>query len=263
MEKVNISGVPETMLQTVYARSVHSKKTEHKFYDKKAVEIVAQLDYDFSNAEKDAAMSNGVIARTILLDRMVGDFINRNPNATIVNIACGLDTRFYRVDNGKIHWYNIDLPETIDLRRKFLDEDGRVSMISCSAMNEKWADKIENPKDKTLVIIEGLTMYLNENDVHQILSIIDRRFKNVEIIMETMNPFVVKHIKEKSIKATKAKFTWGLKSGKDLKTIAPNFNWVKDISLTDGMKELYPIYKFLSLLSPIRNMANKLVVLRK
>lgn len=105
MEKVNIQGVPETMLQTLFARAAHSQKKGHRFYDGKAIEMVQQLDYDFSKAEKDTAMSSGVIARTILLDRMVGDFIRNNPDAVVVNLACGLDTRVYRLDNGRIRWY--------------------------------------------------------------------------------------------------------------------------------------------------------------
>ena len=102
MEKVKIHGVPETMLQTLFARAAHSQKKEHKFYDAKAIEIVKQLDYDFSKAEKDAAMSSGVIARTILLDQMVGAFLEEHPDATVVNIACGLDTRVYRLDNDRL-----------------------------------------------------------------------------------------------------------------------------------------------------------------
>ena len=117
MEKVKIHGVPETMMQTLFARAAHSQKKEHKFYDAKAIEIVKQLDYDFSKAEKDAAMSSGVIARTILLDQMVGAFLEEHPDATVVNIACGLDTRVYRLDNGQVRWYNLDLPEVIDIRQ--------------------------------------------------------------------------------------------------------------------------------------------------
>ena len=118
MEKVKIHGVPETMMQTLFARAAHSQKKEHKFYDAKAIEIVKQLDYDFSKAEKDAAMSSGVIARTILLDQMVGAFLEEHPDATVVNIACGLDTRVYRLDNGQVRWYNLDLPETIAIRNQ-------------------------------------------------------------------------------------------------------------------------------------------------
>lgn len=66
-----------------------------------------KIDYDFSSAEEDSTMSNGVIARTLVFDELVEDFIDRNPDCTIVNIACGLDTRFYRMDNGKLRWYNL------------------------------------------------------------------------------------------------------------------------------------------------------------
>ena len=263
MEKVNIQGVPETMLQTLFARAAYSQKTEHKFYDKKAIEIVKQLDYDFSKAEKDVVMSSGVIARTILLDRLVGAFLEENPDAAVVNIACGLDTRVYRLDNGQVRWYNLDLPDVIDIRRCFLDEQGRISMIAKSAMDESWASEIENPTGRVLVVIEGLVMYLTEMDVRKILSIICRRFEHVEIIMETMNPFIMRHMKEKSIEASKARFTWGLKSGRELEHMVPELTWIKDVSLVEGMKELYPIYQVLGRIRTVRNFSNKLVILRK
>lgn len=263
MEKISMQGVPETMLQTLYARAAYSGKPKHKFYDAKAVEIVSKLDYDFSKAAQDSMMSSGVIARTILLDRMVKAFVGENPDGTVINIACGLDTRFYRVDNGSIRWYNIDLPETIDVRRRFLNEQGRVSMIACSAMDSAWAERIEQGKGKTLIVIEGLTMYLRESDVKQMLSVITRKFSEAEIIMETMSPWVVKHMKEKSIEATKAKFTWGVKSGRELKAIAPELIWVQDVSLIEGMKELYPMYKLLGKIPAVRNISNKLVILKK
>lgn len=263
MEKVDIQGVPETMLQTLFARAAHSRKPQHKFYDEKAIEIVERLDYDFSKAERDPAMSSGVVARTILLDRMVGAFLRQNPEAAVVNIACGLDTRFYRLDNGQVRWYNLDLPEVIDVRRRFLEERGRVSVIACSAMDESWAAQIEEAREKTLVVIEGLSMYLSEADVRKILSIICGRFENAEIIMEIMNPFVMRHMKEKSIEASKARFTWGLSSGKELEKLAPELTWIEDVSLVEGMKELYPVYKVLGGIRPIRELSNKLAVLEK
>lgn len=263
MEKVNIQGVPETMLQTLFARAAHSRKKEHKFYDKKAIEMVKQLDYDFSRAEKDTAMSSGVIARTILLDRMVGTFLEENPDATVVNIACGLDTRVYRLDNGQVRWYNLDLPEVIEIRQRFLDEQGRISMIAKSAMDESWAAEIEDPTGKVLVVIEGLVMYLTETDVRKILSIICSRFEHAEIIMETMNPFIMRHMKEKSIEASKARFTWGLKTGRNLEGMVPGLRWIKDVSLVEGMRELYPVYQVLGRIQPVRNISNKLVILRK
>lgn len=258
-----LNGVTETMLQSFYARAQYSLKKDHKIYDAKAVEIVQKLDYDFTLADRDAVMGTGVIARTILLDRLVQAFVQKNPSGTVVNIACGLDTRFYRMDNGTIRWYNLDLPETIAVRRSLFDEEGRVSMIAKSAMDETWPDEIEQKNGPTLFILEGLVMYLSEKDVRQILSIIDRNFPQAEVIMEVMSPWIVKHMKEKSIEATAAKFTWGLRSGRELAAMAPSFAWRGDVSLVEGMKVLYPIYHLFGWIPAVRNISNKLVLLEK
>ena len=91
-EKVNLTGVPETMLQTIYARAKESR-SHGAICDKKAEEIVGRLDYDFSLADKDNAMHSGVIARTIVLDRLTTAWLTAHPDSVVVNIACGLDTR--------------------------------------------------------------------------------------------------------------------------------------------------------------------------
>ena len=75
-EKITLSGVPETMLQTLYARAKESR-TRGAIRDQKAEELVSRLDYDFTLADRDKAMHSGVIARTIVLDRLVGDFPGR------------------------------------------------------------------------------------------------------------------------------------------------------------------------------------------
>ena len=95
-DKITLSGVPETMLQTLYARAKESKG-RGAICDRKAEELIGRLDYDFSLADKDAAMHSGVIARTIVLDRLAGAWLAANAGATVVNIACGLDTRCYRL----------------------------------------------------------------------------------------------------------------------------------------------------------------------
>lgn len=262
-EAISISGVPETMLQTMYARAAYSQKPGHRFYDGKAIEIAKALNYDFSKAEKDAAMSSGVLARTILRDRMVRQFVDEHPSGTVVNIACGLDTRFYRVDNGVIRWYDLDLPETIAVRRRFLSETDRVTMIACSAMDPVWAERIAADKENVLMVIEGLSMYLTQKDVGQILGIIAARFPRVRVILEFMDPWVVGHVKEKSIEATQAKFTWGAKSGREIAALCPTLRWVEDVSLVEGMKELYPVYRLIGKIGLLRNLSNKLAILER
>ena len=259
-EKIKLSGVPETMLQTVYARAKESRG-RGAIHDKKAEEIVGKLDYDFSLADKDTAMRSGVIARTIVLDRLTNAWLAENSNAVVVNIACGLDTRCYRMQ-GYSHWYNLDLPQTIAVREKIMTESGLISQISMSAM-ENWGDKITETNTHALIIIEGLSMYLTEAEVKQIFSVISKRFEKVTVFVEIMNPTVVKRFKEKSIEGSKAKFTWGIKNGKALAELLPDFRFVEEHSLTEGMAAFIPIYKLLGKIPFVSNISNKIVVLEK
>lgn len=259
-EKITLSGVPETMLQTVYARA-KEPKTRGAITDNKAVELIDRLDYDFSMADKDAAMHSGVIARTIVLDKLVKSYLASHGGAVVVNIACGLDTRCYRME-GYAHWYNLDLPETIAVREKLLPETGTISQIAMSAMDD-WGGEIAKQGAPVLVIIEGLTMYLSKADVQRIFEVIAGRFGSVTVFVETMNPMVVKSFKEKSIEGSNAKFTWGVKNGAALVKLLPGFRFKEEHSLTEGMAQFVPVYKLLDKLPAIRNISNKIVVLEK
>ena len=209
-EKPKLSGVPETMLQTVYARAKETK-TRGAIKDTKAVEIIDKINYDFSLADKDSAMHSGVVARTIVLDKLANKYLAKSKGAVVVNIACGLDIRCYRM-NGYTHWYNLDLPETIAVREKLLHESGEISQIAMSAMDD-WSGEITEHDAPAIVIIEGLTMYLSEKDVKEIFDVINKRFEHVTVLVETMSPTMVKRMKEKSIEGSHAKFTWGVKNG--------------------------------------------------
>ncbi len=259
-EKVTLSGVPETMLQTVYARARESA-TRGAITDKKAEEIIGKLHYDFSLAEKDTAMRSGVIARTIVLDKLVNAFLAAHPGAIVVNIACGLDTRCYRMA-GFSHWYNLDLPETITVRKKLLPESGAISQIALSAMDD-WGGQIAESGAPALIVIEGLTMYLTQADVQRIFAVIARRFSRATVLVETMNPMVVKRFKEKSIDGSHAKFTWGVKDGRALASLLPGFRFVEEHGLTEGMAVFVPIYKVLDKLPAVRSISNRIVVLER
>ena len=237
-EKIKLSGVPETMLQTIYARAKESRG-RGAIHDAKAEEIIEKLDYDFSLADKDTAMRSGVIARTIVLDRMTKEWLASHPGAVVVNIACGLDTRCYRM-SGYAHWYNLDLPETMAVREKLLPESGTISQIAMSAM-EDWGSKISEQNVPVLIVIEGLTMYLNAKDVQQIFAVISNRFPKATVFVETMNPMIVKRFKEKSIEGSHAKFTWGVKNGVALAALLPDFRFVEEHSLCEGMAVFAPV----------------------
>lgn len=265
MEKIKptLNGAAETMLQSFYARAKYSQKKNHKFYDAKAIELVEKIDYDFASAEKDSTMSNGVIARTIVFDELVRDFIKENPNGTVVNIACGLDTRFYRMDNGKITWYNLDLPETIEIRDQIYGEHGRVSTIGASVLDETWPGKVTQ-RGKMLFIIEGLSMYFTAEENAQMLAIIHNYFDNATVMMECLAKKWVHQEKiEESIEKTGAKFLFGADCFADLGDVASGFRKVKDDDITRGMTTIIPILKPFRKLPMIHKMTQKILIFEK
>ena len=154
------------------------------------------------------------------------------------------------------------VPETMAVRARLLPENGTISQIAMSAM-EDWGGEIKESDAPVLVIIEGLTMYLSEADVRQIFVVIAGRFARAEVFVEVMNPMIVKRFREKSIEGSHAKFTWGVKNGKALAELLPDFRFMEEHSLTEGMAVFAPIYKLLDKLPTVRNISNKIIVLEK
>ena len=83
------------------------------------------------------------------------------------------------------------------------------------------------------------------------------------VFVETMNPAMAKRFKEKSIQGSKAKFTWGIKNGRALAALLPDFRYVEDHCLTEGMAAFVPVYKLLDKVGFIRNISNRIVVLER
>ena len=261
--KPTINGSAETMLQSFYARAQYSKRKNHKFYDAKAVELVDKIDYDFSAAAKDSAMGKGVIARTIVFDELVKNYIEKNPGCTVVNIACGLDTRFYRMDNGKITWYNLDLPETIAIRNQIFEESGRVSTIGISALDSAWPKEVK-VRGKMLFIIEGLSMYLTAEENGKILKVIKDNFDNAYILMECLaKTWIKKEGIEKSIQQTGSKFVFGADHFEDLGNMTKGYHKIKDDNILRGMELFSSAYKLFSLLPIAKNVSQKILIFEK
>ena len=263
-EEINLTGVNETMLVPLYARAIESKKNNPEFIDKTAINVMGQLDYDFKKRFKTSTNKMnfwGCSARTVILDQQTKKYIAKNPNSTIINLACGLDDRFSRVDNGQIKWYNIDFENIIQLREKLIDKNERVTNIASSALDFQWIDKIEN-KENVLIIAEGFLMYLDEKEVKELFNKISKHFKNVELLLEFMTQWMVKNQKvHDTTRTTGAVFKWGLTKSEDFEKLCPNYNLLAEYNLTDQMKK-YSL--FVKIISPfLRSRNNRIVKFEK
>jgi O-methyltransferase involved in polyketide biosynthesis len=137
----NLDGVSKTLLMTLYARARESQRPDAIFKDDKAVAMVAQLDCDFSRLRMHRHDEIAIIMRMNRFDHHARKFMTENPDAVVVHIGCGLDTRFERVDNGWVEWFDLDMPDVMELRRKLTcTESERYHMLSGSVFDEAWMD---------------------------------------------------------------------------------------------------------------------------
>jgi O-methyltransferase involved in polyketide biosynthesis len=210
------NSVSMTLFIPLCPKAMETTRPNPMIVDKKAVEIVKQIDMDYSAFIKKRTY-HAAIVRTHIIDKCVTDFLNANPDGTIINLGCGLDTRISRIDNGKLHWFDVDLPDVIDLRRKFFSESDRIKFISKSVLDFSWIDDIKHQtSDKVLIIAEGLLCYFTEDEVKLIFNELIDHFPGAEILLTIVHKFLI----GKNI-TSGVTFKWGLENTNEILRINP------------------------------------------
>ena len=133
-EQARLGAVQQTLFIPLAARARAAQRRRPVLRDPKAVQIAGSVDIDARYGR--GAFGSVTVLRTVILDTWVRAFLARNPAATVVELGTGLNSRFERVDNGLVHWFDLDLPDTIELRRTFFADSGRRRMVAVSALDE-------------------------------------------------------------------------------------------------------------------------------
>jgi O-methyltransferase involved in polyketide biosynthesis len=182
-----LQGVQKTLMFPLWGRAVFSKRYPEMLEDKEAVDIVGSLDYDFGATEKAFGEYGGLsyIIRARKMDDAVMRFISEHPRATVVNIGAGFDTAFSRVDNGAIHWYDMDLSEVIALRKKLIPEGVRNRCIAKSVFDYSWFKDIRfNAEDGILFIAGGVFHYFTEDRIRELFIALAKKFPAGELCFD-------------------------------------------------------------------------------
>lgn len=142
IDVTELQEVSETLLMTLYLRNLETNREDRIIKDDKSVEIVNSINYDFSKF--DSQLNQAVIAiRTKIIDEVVTNFISQNPNVTIVSLGTGLSTRFFRVDNGSVNWFGIDLPRVKSVWDNLIGKSERFQYLSYSVLDFEWIKKLK------------------------------------------------------------------------------------------------------------------------
>ena len=188
--KVNLGPVQETLLIPLLARARETERPRGLLRDQRACEIVRELDYDFAKWEGGRSLK-GAVLRARMFDRYVGDFLAAHPGGTVVEIGCGLDTRFDRVDNGRVFWFDLDLPDTIVLRQRFFDNEPRRTMIAASVLDEAWMDMVRATRGPWMFVAEAVLIYLAPPEARHAIVRLAQRFPAARIAFDTTASQVV------------------------------------------------------------------------
>lgn len=241
---IHLGDVQRTLLIPLFGRAKEFEKEHPLVKDTYAHEIVGKLDYDFKAGFDKMPMQFIVNAaiRAYHLDTALLKVMTEHPDATIVSIGSGLDTTFQRIDNGKIFWYDLDLPDSMELRRKLIPEGPRNKFIAKSVFDRSWFADIKERRSKVFFISGGVLVYLKEEEIKGLFLDLIKEFPQSEIVFEIYSKFLL-WVRNGALARRKTKsqlfspMQWGANSAR---TIAA---WSEKIQVLDE----FPYYSRINL----------------
>lgn len=209
-QAVALGDVSETLMIPLWCRAIESRRRRPILRDVRAQEIVAQLDYDFERRfapHRDLAFR--ACLRTVLIDRWVQEFLRMHPGGTVVEIGTGLNTRFERVDNGLVRWFDVDLPDSLALRRRFFTDTPRRRMVAGAFGDGDWLAELGRSEGPFLFIAEAVLVYLGEDTVRRGLDAIAAAYPGSQFILDTVTRRSIAGQSRPMMRTYNAPFVWG------------------------------------------------------
>lgn len=244
--KLDFSGVrwgsvEWTNLCTLYLRAYENRLERPVLGDQAAADAVERIDYDFARMHRAAqpwANQFLVALRAKQLDVWADDFLSHNPDAVVLHLGCGLDSRAFRLDVPPgVSWFDVDVPGVIALRRRLYTERTGYTMIGSSVTEPGWLQQI--PADRpALIVAEGLLMYLTEPELRNLLQRLIDRFGGGELLADLLSPWGPRFSNSRLLaKAATAGITkWGTRDGHELPEWIPRLQLVERSMFLDPTK---------------------------
>jgi O-methyltransferase involved in polyketide biosynthesis len=238
-EKVSLGGVSETALLTLNARAREARRADTLIVDPMAISLADSIDYDFA---KFGRTRQDVALRSRLFDTQAESYLAGRPTATVVALAEGLQTSFWRLDaaipEGQFRWLTIDLPDIVDIRARLLPSSPRMSVCAQSALDFSWMDSVDT-SGGVFITAEGLMMYLQPEQGMALISQCARRFPGGRMIFD-LPPAWVSRVNRSGVrtsmryKAPPMPFTLSVAQAADLVHSVPGIRAVHDLRLPPG-----------------------------
>lgn len=213
----DLSAISETLLLPLYFRAVESRAAQPLVHDALAARMVGEIAYDFSRFDHHPLLRTTTLMRIAAMDQMVAAFCRSHPDAVVVNVGAGLDTRFFRVDTGDLLWYELDLPEVMAVRKRFFKESDRYRMMAGCMFSSEWTKKVAVSDRPVLIIVEGVLLYFFRKEVQQFIRLIRHHLPASFLVLDTVSPFLVWMSRFHPVLAGLGiRFQWGLVSPEEV-----------------------------------------------
>lgn len=202
--------------------------------DDYAAEIVRRVPYDFSKLRQSRFLSIYMAIRGAILDGYVARFLAANPDGIVLHLGCGLDSRVLRTGRSARLWFDLDLPDVIQVRRQFYLEDAHHKMISSSVTDLSWLDQIPNTGAPALVVAEGLTMYLTDEENKALFQAFQKKFLQTDYLFDAYSCSAVRWSKRKNpVNQMGAVIRWGLDDPAEMEAISPGIRHLETRYFTE------------------------------
>jgi len=215
-QTIQLGPVQESLLVPLYARAMDSLKKRPILNDRKALEMVQSIDWDFERFNQTWRLMSAIL-RTAMYDAWVKDFISRHPQGTVIEIGAGLNTRFERLDNGTVHWFDLDLPDAVALRRKFFVDSERRVMLAASVVDRGWIEAVRQSPGPYCFVAEAVFVYLTEQEVKAALAQIAGNFPGASVAFDTGHPAGIDRMNQNHARLKlEARFAWGCEDPREI-----------------------------------------------
>lgn len=237
--QAQLGAVQQTLFIPLAGRAQETRKKRPVLRDPKAAEIVESVDFDTAKYGRDWGGAVTVL-RTAIFDWWVREFLAEHPAGTVVEIGTGLNTRFDRVDNGQVHWIDLDLPDTIELRRKFFADSARRRMVAASVLDDDWLRAVTDSPEPYFFAAEGVLVYLPQ--APDVLARIAARFPGALIAVDTYSQRMLERQHQRAAKkGMEARWAWACDDPRSLESLG--FDVVQAAAVTRppaGLREQLP-----------------------
>jgi O-methyltransferase involved in polyketide biosynthesis len=181
-----LDAVPETLLWTLYHRAVEARRPDTVLDDPLAVELVGRIDFPFEERfGPGAGLSQWQALRARCFDDAVRSFLAAGPGGTVVALGEGLETQFWRVDDGSVRWLTVDLPEVVALQERLLPASDRRRAVGSSVLDGRWPDEVD-ASSGVLLTAQGLLMYLQPGEARGVIETCATRFPGGRLVFDTV-----------------------------------------------------------------------------